>query len=170
MVIRLYLKRYLSFVETGTNNVFKSKSLNNDSIYSNFGKTQQKKFNNNEYRIPSIWSFAKENQKTFGKNGINIKHPTVKPILMFSRIIKLFTTDGDTILDCFLGSGTTAIATLQCQNRHFVGCERDKAYFDIAVERCQNWREDLDRQNEWLEERGVMPFNENDNNKQIDLF
>jgi DNA modification methylase len=141
----------------------------NDIIYNNMQSSNKYRFEDLS-KITSVLSFMPENKKTFNENGINIKHPTVKPILIFCRILKLFTTDGDTILDCFLGSGTTAIATLQCQNRHFVGCERDKAYYDIAVDRCQNWREDLDRQNEWLQERGVMPFNVNDNNKQTDLF
>ena len=67
-------------------------------------------------------------EKKFGK------HPNQKPIQLMEELIKILTNKGDTILDCFMGSGTTGVA---CKNleRDFVGIELDKEYFEIAKER-----------------------------------
>jgi site-specific DNA-methyltransferase (adenine-specific) len=56
-------------------------------------------------------------------------HPTQKSLPLFETLIKKHSKENDTILDTFLGSGTTAIA---CKNtgRHFKGCEISKEYFD----------------------------------------
>ena len=69
-------------------------------------------------------------------------HPTTKPIKLMSYIITLFTREGDWVLDPFLGSGTTGIAS-KLINRHFVGIEREKEYFDICEERLSVSREEL---------------------------
>jgi site-specific DNA-methyltransferase (adenine-specific) len=69
-------------------------------------------------------------------------HPTIKPIKLMSYIITLFTREGDWVLDPFLGSGTTGIAS-KLINRHFVGIEREKEYFDICEERLSVSRETL---------------------------
>jgi site-specific DNA-methyltransferase (adenine-specific) len=69
-------------------------------------------------------------------------HPTTKPIKLMSYIITLFTREGDWVLDPFLGSGTTGIAS-KLINRHFVGIEREKEYFDICEERLSVSRETL---------------------------
>jgi len=63
-------------------------------------------------------------------------HPTQKPVRLFSKIITDLTKEGDTILDPFLGSGTTAVA---CQNlkRNFIGIEISKEYCAIAEERLR---------------------------------
>lgn len=53
------------------------------------------------------------------------------PIQLASRVIKLYTDEGDVVLDPFLGSGTTAIAAIKL-NRKFIGIEKMKQYFDIA--------------------------------------
>ena len=91
------------------------------------------------------------------KNSHNIKHPTVKPTLLLRRLIKLFTQQGDTVLDCFSGSGTTALACKQ-EGRNFFACERDEKYVKIANDRLANSKQDLERQDNWLNERGVMDF------------
>lgn len=54
-------------------------------------------------------------------------HPTQKPIALLERIIKANTNPGDTVLDCFSGSGSTMIAA-QKTGRNFVGCEFDPEY------------------------------------------
>lgn len=69
-------------------------------------------------------------------------HPTTKPVKLMSYIITLFTREGDWVLDPFLGSGTTGIAS-KLINRNFVGIEREKEYFDIIEERLSVSREDL---------------------------
>ena len=50
------------------------------------------------------------------------------------HFIKLHTQPGDTILDPFMGSGTTAVACVKT-GRNFIGIEICKDYFDVAVKR-----------------------------------
>jgi site-specific DNA-methyltransferase (adenine-specific) len=61
-------------------------------------------------------------------------HPTVKPIALMEYLITLASREGATILDPFMGSGTTGVA---CQNlnRNFIGIELDAEYFKIAEKR-----------------------------------
>lgn len=58
-------------------------------------------------------------------------HPTVKPIALMEWLVKLVCPVGGTVLDPFLGSGSTGIACLR-GNRKFVGMEREPSYFEIA--------------------------------------
>ena len=64
-------------------------------------------------------------------------HPTQKNTKMFQELIEKHSNEGDIVLDCFMGSGTTAIAAMNT-GRHFIGCELDKEYFTKAMERIQN--------------------------------
>jgi len=61
-------------------------------------------------------------------------HPTVKPIELMRRLIRLVSRPGHTIIDPFLGSGTTGIAAL-LEGRNFIGVEREPDYFKIASTR-----------------------------------
>lgn len=61
-------------------------------------------------------------------------HPTQKPLKLIERIIEMSTNEGDLVLDACMGSGTTAVACMNT-NRHFVGFEVDKNYYDIAIGR-----------------------------------
>lgn len=69
-------------------------------------------------------------------------HPTTKPVKLMSYIITLFTREGDWVIDPFLGSGTTGIAS-KLIGRNFIGIEREKEYFDICEERLSVPRETL---------------------------
>ena len=61
-------------------------------------------------------------------------HPTVKPIALMEYLINMVTKEGGTVLDPFMGSGTTGVA---CNNlyRNFIGIELDPDYFKIAEKR-----------------------------------
>ena len=61
-------------------------------------------------------------------------HPTQKPIALTEYFVKTFSNPGDVILDNTMGSGTTGVACVNL-DREFIGIEKDKEYFDIAVER-----------------------------------
>lgn len=58
-------------------------------------------------------------------------HPAMFPLQLAIRVIKLYTDEGDVVLDPFLGSGTTAIAAIKL-NRKFIGIEKMKKYYDLA--------------------------------------
>ena len=92
------------------------------------------------------FGYGNTNGDNFGDRIENVKrkniHPTTKPIKLMSYIITLFTREGDWVMDPFLGSGTTGLAS-KLINRHFVGIEREKEYFDICEERLSVSREEL---------------------------
>lgn len=64
-------------------------------------------------------------------------HPTQKPVKLMEWIINDFTNPGDTILDPFMGSGTTGVACMKT-GRNFIGIELDPEYFAIAETRIKN--------------------------------
>ena len=61
-------------------------------------------------------------------------HPTQKPVPLCEYLIKTYTNPGETVLDPFMGAGTTGVA---CANtgRNFIGCELLENYYDIACKR-----------------------------------
>jgi len=67
------------------------------------------------------------------QGGKNRFHPTQKSLSLFEELIKKHSNENDTILDTFLGGGTTAIA---CKNtkRHFKGCELSTEYYNKIME------------------------------------
>ena len=63
-----------------------------------------------------------------------IYHPTQKPTSLMIWCVKNYTSEGDTILDPFMGSGTTGVACVQT-GRNFIGIEIEPKYFEIAKKR-----------------------------------
>ena len=83
-----------------------------------------------------------ENAKTFYISPLNQKdkklynHPTIKPLALIEKFIKNSSHKGDTILDCFMGSGTTGVACRKLE-RDFIGIEINKDYFETAKNRIK---------------------------------
>ena len=71
---------------------------------------------------------------TRDKSGL---HPTQKPVAMCEYFIKTYTSEGATVLDNCMGSGSTGVACLNT-NRKFIGIELDDDYFNIAKNRIMN--------------------------------
>ena len=61
-------------------------------------------------------------------------HPTQKPLALIEELILKHSNEGDLVLDCFSGSGTTALASFN-QNRNFIGCEISKEYYQKSIDR-----------------------------------
>lgn len=57
-------------------------------------------------------------------------------------LIENSTQEGELVLDPFIGSGTTAIASIRSK-RHYIGCEIDKTYYNVAQERIANEKAQL---------------------------
>ena len=74
-----------------------------------------------------VWNFMGESKK-------KIRHPSPFPVQLPRRCVKLFSYVGDTVLDPFLGSGTTLVACLQT-GRKGIGIEIDRKYCEIAKQR-----------------------------------
>ena len=83
----------------------------------------------NEKYPNTICRFAKEHR--------NFNHPTQKPVALLEYLIRTYTNEGDTILDCTMGSGSTLVA---CANtgRKGVGIELMEEYYNIAVKRVKD--------------------------------
>ena len=75
------------------------------------------------------------NKKDKDKNGQNL-HDSQKPVGLFQTLISQSTKKGETILDPFMGSGTTAIACIR-EKRNFIGFELNKEYYDKACNRIK---------------------------------
>lgn len=65
------------------------------------------------------------------------KHPTQKPEALMKHFVEILSNPGDTVLDPFMGSGTTGVACKKA-GRDFIGIELDKEYFHIAKERIDH--------------------------------
>lgn len=63
-------------------------------------------------------------------------HACPKPLHMMKRVLQRHTMEGETVVDPFMGSGTTAIACVM-MGRKFVGIEKDPEYFNSAAERIR---------------------------------
>lgn len=85
---------------------------------------------NNNKQMKSVWEFLPPgySEKEFGK------HPTQKPLGLLNRILLASSNPGDTILDPFMGSGTTGVAAVKLKRR-FIGVELDHRYIDTAKKR-----------------------------------
>ena len=65
-----------------------------------------------------------------------VKHPTQKPVEILRWIIKSSSKPKHVILDCFMGSGTTAVVCSELR-RNFIGCETDKTFHKLSQKRIK---------------------------------
>ncbi len=91
-------------------------------------------------QLRSVWWIptAPKREKSFGS------HPTQKPEALIERIIGSFSRPGDLVLDPFMGSGTTGLVATK-HDRHFIGIERDPAFFELAAARLKGFENDQGR-------------------------
>ena len=86
-----------------------------------------------EFKNPSnIWRFPVVDDKSADRTT----HPTQKPVELIERMIKANSKEDDTILDCFMGSGTTGVAAMK-NRRRSIGFEMEKEYVSIAKDRFE---------------------------------
>ena len=89
---------------------------------------------NNGKQMKDVW----ETSTIRKKEKIHGNHPTQKPISILRKIILASTNEGDTVLDPFLGSGTTALACKEL-GRKCIGIEIDENYLAIARKRLSHY-------------------------------
>lgn len=82
-------------------------------------------------RLRYLWNGCMRRER-----DVKRQHPTQKPIGVMKWCIEHLPKDSKTILDPFMGSGTTGVACVQLQRR-FIGIELDETYFDIACKRIE---------------------------------
>ncbi len=93
--------------------------------------------------VQRIFPFLYVPKASSGERNKDIKniHPTVKPIKLITYLVTIGSRTGETILDPFMGSGTTGVAS-KILRRNFIGFEIEGKYFEIAEQRIEN-REDM---------------------------
>lgn len=106
-----------------------------DRYIDNFRKwgTGLIKLNSENKVLPNVIHCPKPSKKEKGENNI---HPTVKPIALIEELIDVFCPENGTILDPFLGSGTTAVAAKN-KNRNLKGSEINLEYINIIYKRIE---------------------------------
>jgi len=77
-----------------------------------------------------------QNVMCFSVRGIMPDHPTPKPIEYMCLLVERMTKEGETILDPFMGSGTTGVACIRT-GRKFIGIEIEQKYYEIAKQRIE---------------------------------
>jgi DNA modification methylase len=99
-------------------------------------------------RKSEVSKYTKEQWVDWGRDlwkiqpASDVDHPAVFPIDIPLRILTLWSFVGDTVLDPFMGSGTTGVACVNT-NRDFIGIELDTDYFAIAEARIAHAQERL---------------------------
>lgn len=101
-------------------------------------KNGKRWFPNAQGRLCSeVWHIASERhkQKLNGKTQKSL-HPTPKPKDMIRRIIKASSNEGDLILDCFVGSGTTALCAKEL-GRNYLCADNNPDYVKLSVKNIE---------------------------------
>lgn len=78
------------------------------------------------------------------KDKDNFNHPTIKPLEIISNLVKNSSKENYTVLDPFMGSGTTGVVCKQLK-RNFIGFEIDEEYFRIAGQRIKGYEKVTDK-------------------------
>ena len=81
-----------------------------------------------------IYRYITEKQKRI--------HQTQKPLKLFKKLIDNYSNENDLVLDCFSGSGTTAVACSELK-RNFICIEKDFEYWKASCERLENYNKQL---------------------------
>jgi len=96
---------------------------------------QFKNSNFDRGKLQNLWEIKK------GKKITN-SHGAVFPVELCEKVIYNFSKEGDKILDCFMGTGSTGVACINT-NRNFIGIEKDDKYFEIAKNRIEQAQQDV---------------------------
>jgi len=152
-------EKFLWYVKDSSNYTFNLDEVRDPNVkYPNQKKNGKIKVNPKGKNPTDVWQFPKV---TSGKNRASRErtpHPAQFPISVIERIVKACSHPNDTILDPFLGSGTTAISALSL-GRKFVGFEIRDDYCEIAASRIEN-----------LLTAGKVHNNDRDRQRQLSLF
>lgn len=101
---------------------------------------------NDGYELKSKWYISPINKK----DKDLFDHPTIKPLELVERHLLHSTQPNDVVLDCFMGSGTTAVACKET-GRHYIGFEIDPKYYQISIDRLNG----ISQQDKKLEQEGL---------------
>ena len=117
--------------QMGTGERYVTKNLwGGDPLH--YGNSERLSVTNDGERYPTTVLDVPEDPDRF-TYGVDV-HPTQKPVALMEYLVKTYTHEGDTVLDPFMGSGTTGVAC-QRTGRHFIGCDIAPEYVALANHR-----------------------------------
>lgn len=134
-------KNYIKLQETG---YFEKPYIEIEELYNNIKLSYEDlryTFNKCD-NFSNVWEW---NEGNSGK-----LHPTQKPLDIIEKIIQTSSNEGDLVLDCFMGSGTCAEASLNTK-RDFIGIELDDTYFETCKNRVSTYIKDNNLQDIHIE-------------------
>ena len=91
-----------------------------------------------------VWHFSSERHKTkINGRVVTSPHKTMKPTDMLERMVRASSNKGDLVMDCFVGSGTTATVCKRL-GRNFVGCDNSIEFVKLARQRVRGEKVEVD--------------------------
>ena len=120
-VISIFYAKQCLYLPQGTSPTNKMISRTNRGNYGECSKTTKQ----------TVTGYPVNIIKFASTDGV---HQTQKPVALMEYLIRTYTSEGETVLDFTMGSGTTGVACRNL-NRNFIGIELDETYFKIAEKR-----------------------------------
>ena len=116
------------------------KIQNNPNLNHNYGKYKTRSTSSPDgLRFPISIIEQSTTHRTFAE------HSTQKPVELMEWLIKTYSNEGETVLDPFMGSGSTGVACIQT-GRDFIGIEKEEKFFEIAKTRIEQTQEQNESQ------------------------
>ena len=109
----------------------------NSKLSTDYNPYEMMTYDSTERYPRSVLKFSKDTQKS-------ALHPTQKPVALCEWLIRSYTNENDIVLDMCMGSGTTAVAAMNC-GRRYIGFELDEGIYKTACERIHNNGKELNK-------------------------
>lgn len=137
-------EKFLWYVKSPDDYTFRLDDVRDPNVkYPNQKKNGKLRCNPKGKNPGDVWIFPKVTSGKDRSSKERTKHPAQFPADVITRVVKASSAPGDVVLDPFLGSGTTAEVALRT-GRQCIGFELEPAYIDIAADRLEAVRTDLD--------------------------
>lgn len=125
----------------------KAKRLNRVDFIPTSESWFKDKRNNNPkpytYQYPAFLNYFSNEKTTSKRNNETGRHPCAKNAEFIEFLIKLSSDEGEIVLDCFIGGGSTGVAAVNT-NRDFLGIEKDEGYYKTAKLRIEEALENIE--------------------------
>ena len=145
--ILVFSKSAACFVKDQNNSMVYNPQMSNGRPYRyKVNRSLISKSSNYDYKNMSSYEIVNDGSNYYPRDVLNFSldkekfHPTQKPVSLLKYLVLTYSNKGDTILDNCMGSGTTALACIDT-GRNFIGFEKEKKYFDIAMKRIAQMRQ-----------------------------
>ncbi|MEC4272924.1 site-specific DNA-methyltransferase [Adlercreutzia sp. R25] len=120
---------YNPVMTKGPRKVSSAEHRRNSRLSDNYGAYEPSGYDSDERYPTSVLTFPRDTQRS-------PLHPTQKPVALLEMLVRMYSDEEATVLDCFMGSGSTGVACART-GRGFVGIEVDEGYYEVARERIE---------------------------------